>query len=191
MSTRISSFRSGTIASVLVSALAAGFALAQTPSTLPIPSPTALRGLDAYQAVELGNAWKGSDVTVFATGEALVFTFQDGQEVAVPMPSDEMLVSVAPYLNRTHPCSTHYLSGCQGELVGAPVGVRATLADGTVVIDETVTSGANGFLDLWLPREEGILIELTLDGYAAQGFVTTYAGSPTCVTTLRLTPRGS
>jgi len=169
----------------------ASFALAQAPTVAPEPSAAALDGLDAFAAIDLANAWKGSDVSSYATSEALVFTFADGQEVVVPMPADQMVVSVAPYLTRTHPCTTHYLSGCQGELVGAPFGVIASRADGTVVMDETVVSGVNGFVDLWLPREEGIVLELTLDRYAVQGFVTTFAGSPTCVTTLQLTPGGS
>jgi len=163
-------------------ALAAGTATAQTPA----PSPEALEGLDAYAAVELANAWKGSDVTSFATAQAVHFAFPDGTEVTIPMPEDEMFVSVAPYLRQTHPCTTHYMSGCQGELAEVAMQVRATLADGTVVLDEVVRTGRNGFMDLWLPREEGIMLSFAVDGYAAEGFVTTFADSATCITTVQL-----
>jgi hypothetical protein len=169
--------------------LALGLAAAQ--GSVPAPSPAALEGLDAVQAVQLANAWKGSDVTSFATTEAVHFAFPDGAEVVVPMPEDLVFVSVAPYLNRTHPCTTHYMSGCQGELVAAPVHVRAVRPDGSVVLDEVVPPGANGFLDLWLPRGEAFLLDLSLDGYAVQGIVSTTDGAPTCITTMRLTPQGS
>lgn len=153
------------------------------------PTPGALEGLDAPAAVELANAWKGNGVTTFATPDAVVFVFPDGTEVAVPMPDDLMFVSVAPYLDRTHPCATHYMSGCQGELIGAPVHVRASLADGTLLIDEVMPTMANGFIDLWLPRDEAIDLRLTLEGYAVDGLLTTFRDSRTCITDLRLTAR--
>jgi hypothetical protein len=150
------------------------------------PSPEALAGVDAYEAVELANAWKGSDVTSFATPQAVHFAFPNGEEVRVDMPADEMFVSVAPYLQQTHPCSTHYMSGCQGELVDRSVQVRATLPDGTVVLDETMSTGANGFLDLWLPREQGLVLSVEMGDYAAEALLTTFTDSPTCITTVQL-----
>ena len=152
----------------------------------PAPSPDALAGLDAYAAVELANAWKGSDVTSFATSQAVHFAFPSGAELQVPMPEDEMFVSVAPYVNQTHPCTTHYMSGCQGELVDVPMRVRATLPDGTVVLDDVIATGANGFLDLWLPRGQALVLSVSVDGYAADGFLTTTADSATCITTMQL-----
>lgn len=152
----------------------------------PAPSPEALAGTDAYAAIDLANAWKGSGVTSYATAQAVHFAFPDGAEVLVPMPPDTMFVSVAPYVNRTHPCTTHYMSGCQGELVDVAMRVRATLPDGTAVLDEVMRTGANGFLDLWLPRDQAIVLSVSVDGYAATGFLTTMADSATCITTLRL-----
>ena len=152
----------------------------------PTPSPDALAGLDAYAAVELANAWKGSDVTSFATSQAVHFAFPNGTEIQVPMPEDEMFVSVAPYVNQTHPCTTHYMSGCQGELVGVPMRVRAALPDGTVVLDDVIATGANGFLDLWLPRDQAIVLSVSVDGYAADGLLTTTGDSATCITTMQL-----
>lgn len=151
------------------------------------PSPADLDGLDARAAVELANTWKGNGVTSFVTTEAVHFTFPDGAQVVVPLPAHEALVSVAPYLTHTHPCATHYMSSCQGELVGAPVHVLAIAGDGTVLIDETMTTPANGFLDLWLPSDLAIELQLTLGDHRAVGRITTLAGSDTCVTTMRLT----
>lgn len=152
----------------------------------PAPSPDALAGLDAYAAVELANAWKGSDVTSFATSGAVHFAFPSGAEVQVPMPADEMFVSVAPYVNQTHPCTTHYMSGCQGELADVPMHVQATLPDGTIVLDDVIRTGANGFLDLWLPRDQAVVLSVSVDDFAAEAFLTTTEDSATCITTLQL-----
>jgi len=151
------------------------------------PSPRALEGLDAPAAIELANTWKGNGVTTFATPQAVHFAFANGTEVTVPMPDDLMYVSVAPYLQRTHPCATHYMSGCQGELVGAPVHVQAILADGTVLIDEVMPTMANGFIDLWLPRDQAIDLHMSLEGASVVGRLTTFADSRTCITDLQLT----
>ena len=169
--------------------LAALLAFALTASVFAqgTPTPADLEGLDARAAVELANAWKGNGVTTFATPEAVHFGFQNGAQVVVPMPDDVMLVSVAPYFTHTHPCATHYMSGCQGELVGAPVHVQALLPDGTVVIDEVMPTMANGFIDLWLPRGQAFDLRMTLDGATAMGLITTHADSYTCITTLQLT----
>lgn len=157
----------------------------------PSPSPAALDGVDAVEAIELANAWKGSDVTSYATTEAVFFTFPDGTEVTVPMPDDQVFISVAPYLQRTHPCTTHYMSGCQGELVDQPVHVRAVRPDGSVLLDEVMNTEGNGFLDLWLPRGEAFMLEVAVEGYATQGIIGTSSGSPTCITTMQMTPSGS
>lgn len=182
--TRASARRRGALAATVAALLA--LVIATASAQAPAPTPEALDGVDAYGAVELANAWKGSDVTSFATSRAVHFAFPDGTEVAVPMPADEMLVSVAPYVRQTHPCTTHYMSGCQGELVDVAMQVRATLTDGTVVLDDTVRTGGNGFMDLWLPREEGIMLSFAVEGYAAEGFLTTFADSATCITTVQL-----
>lgn len=163
-----------------------GVAVAQVAA----PTPAALAGVDAVAAVELANAWKGADVTSFVTPRAVHFVFPGGQEAVIPLPDEVMLVSVAPYLDRTHPCATHYMSGCQGELASVPFHVRAVAEDGSVVIDEVRTTGANGFLDLWLPRGQQVELTLEADGYGAVGLVGTDGDSPTCITTLQLARRG-
>jgi len=163
-----------------------GVANAQAPAA----SPAALAGVDAYVAMDLANAWKGQPVTSYVTPQAVHFAFPDGRQVEIALPDDVMLVSVAPFLVHTHPCLTHYMSGCQGEQVDAPFHVRAVLGDGTVVIDEVRPTMANGFVDLWLPRGHAIELTFELDGFRTVGVVTTHDDSPTCITTLQLSRSG-
>ena len=78
------------------------------------------------------------------------------------------------------------MSSCQGELAQKAFYVRAVDQDGIVLVDGTVETLRNGFFELWLPRKR--LIKLRLQGLnrIAQGTITTFNASKTCVTTFRL-----
>lgn len=147
-----------------------------------------LRGASAEQALALANEWRGSEgLTSFVTPQAVQFQFADGQEHAAALPADQMVVSVAPYLNTTHPCATHYTSSCQGELVNVPIAVTVTDAAGRVIISDTMNTLPNGFLDLWLPRGQELTVRLqNSEGQSASGQLATFEDSPTCITTLQL-----
>lgn len=118
--------------------------------------------------------------------DQVVFS-QDGQEVAVPIPGDEVYVSVAPFVSQTHDCYYHALGSCQGELVGEDVHVTITDADGTVLVDEAATTYANGFVGYWLPQDTTGTITITQGGLTGEVALDTTAEGPTCVTTLQLT----
>ncbi len=149
------------------------------------PSPRALEGIDARQAMALANEW-GSQVQSSVTTEGVTFVFPDGFRRLVAMPIDQVMIAVAPYRNKTHPCATHTMSTCQGELAGAPVDVLARREDGTVLIRETMTTLANGFIELWLPRDLEVRLTLQAEGLAAEGVIRTHRGSDTCITTMKL-----
>jgi hypothetical protein len=78
------------------------------------------------------------------------------------------------------------MSSCQGEQVEKEFDVKAIDQDGNVLIDDTMATMRNGFIDLWLPRNRKI--ELTIEGLnrKAQGTIETFDGSKTCVTTFQL-----
>ena len=80
----------------------------------------------------------------------------------------------------------HYMSSCQGELADKQFDVKAIDQDGTVLIDETMTTLQNGFFELWLPRNREI--DLTIRGFdrTATGKIYTYYTSKTCITTFQL-----
>lgn len=110
-----------------------------------------------------------------------------GSERTVALPEDLFYVSVAPYVSSTHDCFYHALGGCQGELPGEEVDVRITDGGGSVLVEKTVTTHANGFVGFWLPRGiEGGTVEMTTDEGTGQVPLSTTPGSPTCLTTLQL-----
>jgi hypothetical protein len=78
------------------------------------------------------------------------------------------------------------MSSCQGELAQKAFYVTAVDQDGNLLVNETVTTLRNGFFELWLPRKR--IIDLSIQGLnrSAQGKITTFDASKTCVTTFRL-----
>src|SRR5690625_5369270 len=79
---------------------------------------------------------------------------EDKEELVYELPEEEFFVSIAPFINETHECAVYSLTGCQGELVEEEIDVLITDSSGVVVVDETMTTEKNGFIDLWLPRDE-------------------------------------
>lgn len=69
-----------------------------------------LTGIDGKTAVAIANKWHGDkiDVVTFVTPEKVNFKFKDGQMISVPLPDDVMMVSIAPYINKTHVCATQH-----------------------------------------------------------------------------------
>ena len=55
-----------------------------------------------------------------------------------------------------------------------------------VLIDETITTLQNGFLEIWLPRNRGIMVSIQRGDLNAKGVIETFPGSKTCVTTFQL-----
>lgn len=144
--------------------------------------------LDAEGALALANEWRTTEpfVGTTLTADAVVFALPGGRVVPVPLPWDQMVVAVAPYVTSTHECTIHSIDGCAGEMAGVPMRVHAQAADGAVLVDGMMTAMDNGFIELWLPRDSEIDLVIEAGGLVAEGRVTTYATSNTCVAELRL-----
>ena len=147
-----------------------------------------LKGVNAKQAMKLAYKWRTEniDVKTFVTPDAVNFQFKDGKTVVVPLPDDQMIVSIAPYVNKTHPCATHTMSSCKGELRNTLIEVKAVAAGGRVLINESIMSPFTGFVDLWLPRNQEITLYVSALGKKATGKIDTYRNSKTCDSTLKL-----
>ena len=63
-----------------------------------------LDGLNAHQALALANQWhwEKQPVRTHITSKEVVFQFESGTVKKIPLPADEMMVAVAPFINRTH-----------------------------------------------------------------------------------------
>ena len=106
---------------------------------------------------------------------------------SIPMPANYFYLAVAPYIEYTHQCSIHSVTGCIGELQNVHVTVRFYDDSGKLILDELYNTGANGFVDLWLPREQkNAKLEIWYNGKQALKTISTVSGSKTCETTMQL-----
>jgi hypothetical protein len=152
------------------------------------PTVSDVSGLHPREALALANGWKTAEpgVTSFVDTKKISFEFPDGKKTSVSLPEAKMVVAIAPYMNTTHPCEVHYMSGCQGEMVNTPVKVYGETSDGLVVVDDTITTMENGFFELWLARDLEVQLTIEYEGKRASQVISTNLQNNTCITTMRL-----
>lgn len=166
-----------------------------SPTSVPAPAASLLagRGLEGMDTVEvidhldrLGVAERPKDLTASVRPDELQLS-GGGRKSALPIPKDRFYLSVAPYVHRTHECFYHSLTTCAGELVHAQVHV-VIIDDthGTVLLDATRTTFANGFVGFWLPRDIEGTLRVSYQGRTAEARIRTDRDAPTCLTTLHL-----
>ncbi|MDD9207569.1 CueP family metal-binding protein [Georgenia sp. 10Sc9-8] len=148
-----------------------------------------LDGMASDEIVEhldgLGGAERPTDLMASVRVEELVMT--DGEEeIGLELPEDRFYLSVAPYVNQTHECFYHSLTTCQGELSGEEVDVKITDEAGEVLVEETTTTAANGFVGYWLPRDVEGTVEVSYDGKTGEVPFATDEEGATCLTTLQV-----
>lgn len=147
-----------------------------------------LDGLSGRQIVEqLDTSEEPRPLALGASVRENEVVLSDGStEIAVDLPEDQQYVSIAPYVEQTHECYYHSLATCQGELTEAEVEVTITAEDGEVLVDEAVTTYANGFVGFWVPRDISGTIEVAYGDLTGSVPFTTTEGSATCITTLQV-----
>ncbi|MBR7797393.1 hypothetical protein GT022_15235 [Agaribacter marinus] len=143
-------------------------------------------GKDVKEMVHNYSVGSTDDVSASITSEELIVTDSGNKETTYNLPEDEFFVSIAPFINTTHPCTNHSLTGCQGELVEKEFDVYIQDEEGNVVVDETMTSLKNGFIDLWLPRDKTFQVKMEYDGKTTESEISTFEGDNTCITTMQL-----
>lgn len=151
-------------------------------------------GLDGMSGKEMVDSLEATTLDARATDlmasvqpTELVLQSPNG-EATVPLPDDEFYLSVAPYVETTHPCSMHSLTTCTGELGGEEIAVTVVdNATGEVLLDETRALADNGFAGLWLPRDIEATMTIDYDDKTATTLITTDENSETCLTTMQLT----
>ena len=125
------------------------------------------------------------DVSASITSHELIVN-EDDEEKVYDISKEDFFVSIAPFKTVTHECAIHSLTGCQGELVEDTFHVYIENMEGKVVIDEEMTTLANGFIDLWLPREQTYNVKIKQGNYIAEGAISTFKNDDTCITTMQL-----
>src|SRR5699024_525342 len=149
-----------------------------------------LEGLSAREIIDRLEALplpeRPQDLLASVLPESLSLSDAAGTEISLPLPDGEFYVSIAPFVEATHECVMHSLTTCLGELQEQELEVSVTAADGEVLLDEVRATAPNGFLGLWLPRDQELTVTLAREGASASGPLLTDAEAPTCVTTMQL-----
>ncbi len=116
------------------------------------------------------------------TGTTLIL-YDNDKQYDFKLPTNEFYLSFAPYINEVHPCQTHNLVSCRGELFNKEFNVSIVKKDGTVITDQKVKSMNSGFIGIWLPRDIEATLTISYNGLSVTKTITTYAKSDTCLTT--------
>lgn len=152
-----------------------------------VDNPT--KEFETQDIKELVNEYSGSKIegeSASITSKQLIVTDKEEKELTYALPEDEFFVSIAPYVNETHPCTNHSLTGCQGEMVNKEIDVYIEDSKGNVIVDEAMTTPANGFIDLWLPRDQTYNIKMEHEGKMVESKFSTSENDGTCITTMQL-----
>ncbi|PRB09569.1 CueP family metal-binding protein [Microbacterium sp. MYb62] len=150
-----------------------------------------LTDLDVGQVIErldtMSLAERPADLLASVQPEVLTLRDSSDREARLPMPEDEVYVSVAPFRDRTHECHFHSLTTCVGELADAEIRLTLTGADVEVLIDETRRTYDNGFVGLWVPRGIDATLAIAHEGRAGTVPLSTKTSDDrTCITDLQL-----
>src|SRR5690625_4001071 len=86
-------------------------ACSESESTSNEKEPQDIKKMD--QDYSVGDS---DDVSASITSEELIVTDSNDKETTYDLPEDEFFVSIAPFVETTHPCTNHSLTGCQGEI---------------------------------------------------------------------------
>src|SRR5699024_10161901 len=116
----------------------------------------------------------------------LVVTDDNQNETTYDLPEDETVVSNAPFLNETHPCDIHSLTGCQGRLVNEDLEELIEMSSGEDNLDDKQQTEVNGFIDLCHPCKDTFNVTITQDGKKTTSEISTFDGDNTCITTMQL-----
>lgn len=142
---------------------------------------------DIKQMVQDFSLGKSTAASASITSTELKVVHENAKATVYALPEDEFFVSIAPFVDETHPCAIHNLATCRGELANEEFKVYMEDHDGNVVLDQTIKSQPNGFIDLWLPRDQQLKVKITHDGRTSESEISTFKDDNTCITTMQLT----
>ncbi len=147
-----------------------------------------LTNLSAKESIEKANEWKFSapKIKTHVTTSEAIFEFPDGRIVKKSLPDNLMYLGIAPYINTTHTCNTHYPSNCDGEIKEQTLKIKATDESGNVIYNSNIATMKNGFFELWLPRNKSIKLQVEYNSLYGEETIPTNSDSRTCITTIKL-----
>ena len=147
-----------------------------------------LEGLSVVEIIDILEQKTDEPAGFNASITADKLFLSDGEDtIELDIPENLFYLSVAPYINQTHPCANHSLVTCTGELQKETLRVIITDLDSEVVIlDQEVVTSAKGFAGLWLPKDKNLELVVNYEGLTAKKRLSTFDSDNTCETTMQL-----
>ncbi|SDJ17891.1 hypothetical protein SAMN04488540_105216 [Ferrimonas sediminum] len=150
--------------------------------------------LNHKQALLQAHQWykNEQDILVRVYPDKVAATFSDGTESHVAIPEDQFLLSIAPWVNFSHPCGNHVPTSCTGELINQKMHMSAIdIETGKKILNQMVTTQHDGFIDFWVPRNRQLKFTFHYSDangvhHEAKELLTTFDDSRTCITTMQL-----
>lgn len=136
---------------------------------------------EMVEALETSSIDK-TGLTAYINSSNLVLETERDQ-TKIALPEGMFYISMAPYIEMTHTCLTHYLTSCRGELQNEYFDIKVVAEDGTVLLEETLTSASNGFIGIWVPKDIKATLHVDYMDYHVKADISTFDGDPTCITT--------
>jgi hypothetical protein len=99
---------------------------------------------------------------------------------------DMFWLSVGPYQNNTHTCIDHNVLSCDAEFKGKNIMFHIKSQDSSFEMNGSGFTTSQGWLDLYLPKNQKYTAEFEVEGLKGSGILTTAADSPTCISTIRV-----
>src|SRR5699024_10424825 len=141
---------------------------------------------DIKQLVQDYTMGEAEAASASITSSELIVTDENEEETTYDLAEDEFFVSIAPFVSETHECTIHSLTGCQRERVNEDSDIHIENSSGDVILDETKEIEANGFVDIWLPKEDTYDVTIIQDGKETTTEISTFDGDKTCITDMQL-----
>lgn len=114
----------------------------------------------------------------------LIINGDEKQEVRLA--EKDFYLSLAPYIQDTHICFIHSLTGCIGELKNTDIHVTIVDENKQVIKDETMKTLNNGFVGIWLEKDKKYIITIEKDGLTSSEEIKTFKDDATCITAMQL-----
>ena len=115
----------------------------------------------------------------------LIVSSSDKKQEIYDISKEDFFMTIAPYINETHTHFFHNFTGCQGEMTNQEFDIYIEDNNGNVILDETITSQSNGFIDLWLPRDNIYRVTIKQDEKLVESKLSTFESDTTCITDMQ------
>lgn len=158
-----------------------------TSQVLAADQASSFSQLSPREALEQSHQWhRSGEASVKIMPDVITAEFADGSKTEIPV-KDESLLSIAPFVEVTHPCTFHVPTGCQGELVNQNMMVEIIDTQTNEILQSgMVKTQKDGFIDFWLPKNGSYRFTFSYQGKTATEVLTTDHNSRTCITTMQL-----